>query len=150
MLEKNPNGDKNPNDPACAKASAGRQIPMSKQFPMSKNPKFDLGERTASYGENIIKFCHSLCRNGIDDSLVRQLLRAGTSIGANYMEADGALSKQDFRYKIALCRKEAKETQYWLRLVATAFPAKKSHLYPLWQEAQELTNIFSAIIRPKR
>lgn len=65
------------------------------------------------------------------------------------MEADGALSRQDFRYKIALCRKEAKETQYWLRLVATAFPAKKTGLYPLWQESQELINIFSAIIRPK-
>ena len=73
-------------------------------------------------------------------------MRAGTSIGANYMEADGAESKKDFQHKIGLCKKEAKETKHWLRMVNHANPQKSIECQRLSQEAQELTLIFSSII----
>lgn len=74
-------------------------------------------------------------------------MRAGTSIGANYCEADDAESKKDFRHKIALCRKEARETKYWLRMIAKAAPTQRNVTRKLWTEAKELHLIFVAIIR---
>lgn len=79
--------------------------------------------------------------------IINQLVRAGTSVGANYCEADEAESKRDFRHKIAICRKEAKETKYWLRMIAKAAPAHKSAARALWREAKELHLIFCAAIR---
>jgi len=78
------------------------------------------------------------------------LVEAGTSVGANYMEADGAESKKDFRHKIAICKKEAKETKHWLRMIRKANPQKAVECYKLWQEAHELTLIFSSILLPKK
>jgi len=74
--------------------------------------KYDLEERTAVFGEKIIKFAKSLKRNPINNPLISQIVRSGTSIGANYMEADAANTKKDFRYRISLCRKESKETKH--------------------------------------
>lgn len=111
------------------------------------NSKYDLEERTAKFGENIIDFLKALQKNDINKPLVSQLVRSGTSIGANYMEADGAESKKDFRHKIAICKKESKETKHWLRMVSKANPDKSDACRRLWQEAQELTLIFSAIMR---
>ena len=112
--------------------------------------KYDLEERTARFGEGIIEFAKTLSRNPINDPLIRQVIRAGTSIGANYMEADGAESKKDFRHKIALCKKESKETKHWLRMIAKANPGLKDECKDLWKEAQELTLIFSSILLPKK
>jgi four helix bundle protein len=75
------------------------------------------------------------------------LVRAGTSIGANYCEADGAESKKDFTHKIGICKKESKETKYWLRMIITTASDLEGEARTLWQEAQELTLIFSAINR---
>lgn len=114
-----------------------------------KNPnttKYDLEERTASFGEDVVDFTKSLERSTVNDVLIKQIVRAGTSIGANYMEADGAESKKDFKHKIALCKKEAKETKHWLRMLAKAEPYLLEECRKLWQEAQELTLIFSAIL----
>ena len=97
------------------------------------------------FGENVVEFVKSLGEVRVNDVLVRQIVRSGTSIGANYMEADGAESKKGFRHKIALCKKEAKETKHWLRMIAKANPPKKDDCKKLWQEAQELTLIFSSI-----
>ena len=72
-------------------------------------------------------------------------MRAGTSVGANYCEADDSESKKDFRHKIGLCRKESRETKYWLRMIAVAEPALKDDARALWQEAKELNLIFGAI-----
>ncbi len=118
-----------------------------------KNPnetKYDLEERTANFGEDIVDFTKSLERSTVNDVLVRQVVRAGTGIGANYMEADGAESKKDFKHKIALCKKEAKETKHWLPMLAKAEPALAEDCRTLWQEAQELTLIFSAILLNKK
>lgn len=121
---------------------------MTNQIQSSKSKTiYDLEERTAKVGEKIILFCSSLQQNSINIALVSQLVRSSTSIGANYMEADGAESKKDFKHKIAICKKEAKETMHWLRMAATANPAKKTECRTFWQEAKELTLIFSAILR---
>ncbi|KKR12048.1 MAG: hypothetical protein UT41_C0004G0015 [Candidatus Wolfebacteria bacterium GW2011_GWC2_39_22] len=84
------------------------------QFPN----KYNLEERTAIYGENIIAFCKSVKQDTITKPIVSQLIRSGTSIGANYCEANNASSKKDFRNKIFICKKEAQETKYWLRMIA--------------------------------
>ncbi len=111
---------------------------------------YDLEERTALFGEGIIDFVKTLPHDRISDELVKQFIRSGTSIGANYMEADGAESKKDFRHKIALCKKEAKETKHWIRMIAKANPDRKKDCKNLWQEAQELTLIFSTILNTSR
>ncbi len=97
---------------------------MSNQAQNPNSQKYDLEERTAKFGENIIGFTRTISRDAINSPLISQLVRSATSIGANYMEADGAESKQDFRHKIAICKKESKETRHWLRMIATASPDK--------------------------
>ena len=112
-----------------------------------KNSNYNLEERTAAFGEAVIEFCLELSANPVIAPIISQLVRAGTSIGANYCEADEAESKRDFRHKIAICRKEAKETKYWLRMIAKAAPTRKSAARALWREAKELHLIFCAAIR---
>jgi four helix bundle protein len=109
------------------------------------NNKYNLEERTAKFGERVIDFCRTLEQNTISKPLIGQLIRSATSIGANYMEANGASSKTDFRNKIFICKKEAQETKHWLRMLSVAEPDKKDQLRVLWQEAQELTMIFQKI-----
>ena len=70
--------------------------------------KYDLEERTARFGEAIIEFAKTLPKDPINSPLITQIVRSGTSIGANYMEADGAESKRDFQHKIAICKKSQK------------------------------------------
>ena len=77
--------------------------------------------------------------------IINQLVKSGTSIGANYCEANGASSKRDFKNKIFICKKESKETKYWLRLLAKTERSLKEECQELWQEVQELTLIFSKI-----
>ena len=124
---------------------------MSKpKAPMTDDKIYDLEERTAVFGENIIDFVKTLPKNVINNELIRQIVKAGTSVGANYNEADGAESKKDFRHKIAICKKESKETKHWLRMIARANPNKRTQCKKLWSEAQELTLIFSSILSPKK
>lgn len=111
---------------------------------------YDLEERTARFGESVIEFCLSLQEDGINRPLISQLIRSATSVGANYMEADAAESKKDFRYKIAICKKEAKETLHWFRMIAKANKAQADHCRKLWKEAHELLLIFSSILKKKK
>jgi four helix bundle protein len=82
--------------------------------------------------------------------IINQLIRAATSIGANYCEADDAHSKKDFLHKISICRKESRETKHWLKMILVAVPALKTEAELYLQEAQELNLIFSAIINRSR
>lgn len=107
--------------------------------------KYDLEERTAKFGEKVILFCNSIKQNTVTRPLINQLVRSSTSIGANYMEANGASSKKDFRNKIYICKKEAQETRHWLRMLSTALPSCKQEARVLWQEAHELVLIFQKI-----
>mgnify|MGYP001576971829 CR=1 FL=1 len=114
---------------------------------MSQTPKsYNLEERTAQFGEYIIKLCKEVNQNTITKPLVSQLIRSGTSVGANYMEANGASSKKDFRNKIFICKKEIQETKHWLRMLSSAEPKVKDNAQKLWKEAQELTMIFQKIV----
>jgi len=108
---------------------------------------FDLEERTARFGEQVILFARSLKPDAVNLSLTTQLVRAATSIGANYAEADDCESKKDFIHKISLCRKEAREVKHWLRMLAAAEATRKQEIRSLWQEAKELNLIFGAIRR---
>ena len=107
--------------------------------------KYDLEERTAKFGERIIQFCRKLKQDAISRPIINQLVRSGTSIGANYTEANGASSKKDFRNKIFICKKESQETKHWLRMINSCFPEEKEETRTLWQECQELTMIFHKI-----
>jgi four helix bundle protein len=108
--------------------------------------QYDLEERTSSFGENVIKFIKKLKINLIYNSLIIQLMKSATSIGANYMEANGASSKKDFRNKISICKKESKETKHWLRMMLVVVPEEENDIKILWKEAQELTLIFGKIL----
>ena len=109
--------------------------------------EYDLEERTAIFGENIISFIKNLERNDINRPLINQIIKSSTSIGANYMEANQASSKKDFKNKIRICGKEANETKHWLRMIAKSSPNKKDICKKLWKEAHELTLIFSKIFK---
>lgn len=112
---------------------------------MNKFTKYDLEERTAKFSEDIIDLCKKANKNVITMPIISQLIRSATSIGANYNEANGASSKKDFRNKIFICKKESKETKYWLRLLAKTEEELRGECKNLWKEAQELTLIFSKI-----
>ncbi len=107
--------------------------------------KYDLEERTAKFGEDIIDFIKTIERNEINRPLSSQIVRSATSIGANYMEANQAASKKDFKNKIRICQKESNETKHWLRMIARANLPKKDCCEKLWSEAHELTLIFAKI-----
>lgn len=112
--------------------------------------KFDLEERTANFGENIIEFSKKIPKNVITIPIINQLVRAGTSVGANYCEADCAETKKDFEHKIGISKKESKESKHWLRMCAKASPENKGEARKLWQEANELNLIFITIIKNSR
>ena len=122
-------------------------MPNDEQQSATAQTQYDLEERTATFGEAIIRFAKRIPQSPVNRSLIDQLVRAGTSVGANYCEADDAVSKRDFRHKIAVCKKEARETKHWLRMVAIAEEATKEEARKLWHEAKELHLIFAAILR---
>ena len=109
--------------------------------------KYDLEERTTKFSGKLIIFCKICPKDAITIPLINQLIRSGTSIGANYREANGASSKKDFQNKIFICKKECKETLYWLELIGKTIDNEKQiqECRELWQETKELTLIFSKI-----
>jgi four helix bundle protein len=119
-----------------------------KQDPNKK--QYDLEERTAVFGESVIQLCKKVKQDAIAKPLINQLVRSATSIGANYMEANGASSKKDFANKIFICKKEAQETKHWLRMLASSDSALRDTIRALWQECQELTLIFQKITTSSR
>lgn len=115
-------------------------------MPQPEN-KYDLEPRTITFSSELINFCKSCPKDVVTLPLINQLIRCGTSIGANYQEANGASSKKDFQNKIFICKKEAKETLYWLELMGKSINDEKLKRMcrKLWQESKELTLIFSTI-----
>jgi len=93
----------------------------------------------------LIGVCKSLAKNTINFNLIDQVVRSGTSLGANYREANETETKKDFLYRIRICRKESKETIYWLKLLIEANTTLTKDLTDLLSETQELLKIFSAI-----
>jgi four helix bundle protein len=107
--------------------------------------RFDLEERTSKFGGDVIKLCRRVKQDTITRPLISQLIRSATSVGANYCEANGASSKKDFRNKIHICQKEAKETKHWLRMISDSSPEIKKDARKLWQECHEFTLIFGKV-----
>src|SRR6266478_9681041 len=110
---------------------------------------YDLEERTARFGEAIIDFAKTIPQSAVTNRIISQLVGAGTSVGANYLEADDAVSKKEFLKNIGTCRKEARETKHFLRIIVRAVPELKPEARTLWLEAKELHLIFSKIWRNK-
>lgn len=114
--------------------------------PVAK-PAYDLEERTARFGETIIDFAKRIPAGPLTDRIISQLVGAGTSVGANYDEADDAVSKKEFLKCIGICKKEARESKHFLRMAARAVPDLKSDARELWLEARALHLIFAKIWR---
>ena len=111
---------------------------------------YDLEERTARFGEAVIDFAKMIPQDAVTNRVISQLVGAATSVGANYVEADDAISKKEFLRNIGTCRKEARETKHFLRMAVRAVPALKPQARKLWMEARELHLIFSKIWRSGR
>jgi four helix bundle protein len=130
---------------ACAGAlPLVNEIPNGNEAP--KHP-FDLEERTAKFGEAIVRFSKKIPRDPTNNRLIDQLVGCGTSVGANYCEADERVSRKDFRNVIGRCVKEAKETKHFLRMIAASEPALAGEARDLFREAKELHLIFASIYR---
>jgi four helix bundle protein len=106
---------------------------------------YDLEERTSIFAEKIIELCKKAPKSVVTNPIINQLVKSGTSIGANYCEANGGSSKKDFRNKIYICKKESKETKYWLRILPKAVEDLKEECGQLSDEVQEYVLIFSKI-----
>jgi four helix bundle protein len=107
---------------------------------------YDLRERLAQFAEAIIRLAKTIPDVTANRPLIRQIVAAGTSVGANYEEADNAASDRDFCHKMSICRKEASETRYWLRMLAAAEPECAAEARRLYREADEFSRIFSKIV----
>jgi len=117
---------------------------------VKKEKIYDLEERTAKFGEDIIEFSKKVPKNVITIPLISQLIKAGTSVGSNYCEADCAESRKDFEHKIGISKKESKESKHWLRMIAKAVSELNSEARKLWKEANELQLIFISIVKKSR
>jgi four helix bundle protein len=106
---------------------------------------FDLEERTLNFSKNLIRFCNLLPKNQINFKLVDQLIRSGTSVGANYREANETDTKNDFRNRIRISKKEAKETMYWLDLVLEQNKDFEKDIIELQNESGQFVKILAAI-----
>lgn len=111
---------------------------------------YDLEERTASFGERIIDFSRKMPRNEITQRIIPQLVGLGTSVGANYCEADCAESNKDFIHKMSIANKEAKEVKHFIRMSAKACPELAVEARELWQEGHELNLIFMTIVNKSK
>ena len=121
-------------------------INMSKIEESKENQKeYDLENRTLKFTRNMIKFTKNIPQNLINNEILKQVVRSSGSIGANYIEANESLSKKDFLMRIKVCRKEAKETAYWLKVLEINNQNLKEECDNLYDEATQLKKIFSSI-----
>ena len=116
----------------------------------SSSKKYDLEERTTVFAERVRDFCLKLPKNIVNAEYIPQLLRAGSSPGANYIEANESIGDKDFKMKIKTSRRESKESRYWLRLVVTDKTiAADNERKALMQEAKEFVLIFTSILKSR-
>jgi four helix bundle protein len=108
--------------------------------------RFDLEERTLKFAKEVIDFVNVLPKSIANLEIIKQVIRSSGSIGANYIEANEALSKKDFAMRVKICRKEAKESRYWLKLVEVKGEDSEKRRQSLIGEATELMKIFGSIV----
>jgi len=109
------------------------------------NKRYDLEERTGRFGEDVIELCKLTRITVIAREIIIQLVRSATSVGANYMEANGASSRKDFKNKIRICLKEIQETKHWLRMLLKVDRSNEDMIIRLSDECRQLTLIFQKI-----
>ncbi len=112
--------------------------------------QYDLEDRTLKFARRVIAFINRLPRNMANLEIGRQLIKSSGSVGANYIEANEALSKKDFVVRIKICRKESKESRYWLKLVYVSEKKDEDERESLIQESTELMKIFGSILEKSR
>ena len=112
--------------------------------------KWEMEDRTRAFALGIVRFVAKMPKDRMSDVLGRQLLRAATSVGANYHEANRAESRSDFHHKIALVEKEASETCYWLKLCQEAPLGEPTECAHLLQEADQLLAMFTVVGKKTR
>jgi len=137
------------NDKAKYMTNPRHEIRNPKQITMTQNQnskRYDLEERTLLFAKSALGFCKDLPKTLICEEIAKQLIRAATSVGANYIEANEALGKKDFVMRIRICRKEAKECGYWLKLVEVSDPDLVKEREILLEESIELMKIFGSIL----
>ena len=113
----------------------------------NNKPVYDLEERTYTFAKNVRQEMKSIKKEFYNEDDIKQIIRSSGSVGANYIEANESFSKKDFNHRIKICRKESKESAYWLRLINdSTYDNENKNLKSLYQEAIELKKIFSSII----
>jgi four helix bundle protein len=123
---------------------------MQKRGGMAGKAPRDIQERTFEFGVRIVRLADRLPKTLAAAAIGRQVLRSGTSIGANMEEAHGAETKRDFIHKTNIAYKEARETFYWLGLIDAAILPKDGEVLTLRQEGDEIIRILHAILRKAR
>jgi len=114
-----------------------------------KDKKYDLEERTLKFAKDCIDLCKLLTKDTVNLKLIDQLVRASSSVGSNYREANDTTTKKDFYHRIGICRREAKESKYWLELVLHANQDLSTKAELLIDEALQLVRIFASIVHGK-
>jgi four helix bundle protein len=113
---------------------------------IQNSKRYDLEDRTLKFTKQIIVFTNKLIRNIANIEIIKQLVRSSGSVGANYIEANESLSKKDFAMRIKICRKEAKESRYWLKVLTINNEVDKKEQGRLIEESTELMKIFGSIL----
>ena len=114
-----------------------------------QNNKYDLEDRTLKFAKKCIDLSKILTKDTITIELIKQLIKSSCSVGANYREANDYISKKDFYHRIGICRKEAKESKYWLELLLHSNLKSSGNIELLIDEASQLTKIFASIFKDK-
>jgi len=122
------------------------EFKVPNQGPEYEPKIYDLRERLLIFAERILQICKMLPNIPECEGIRKQLANSGTSTGANFEEADGALTKKDFVNKVGISRKEAKETRYWLKVISGTYVEKRELVADI-KESEEIINILSAILR---
>lgn len=128
------------------KSSNSKDQNSNKRLASQRYIRFDLEERMANFGIEIITLCKSIPENVITRPLISQIVRSATSIGANYSEANNSSSRRDFRNKVFIAKKEAQETKHWLKMLQAAEPELAERIDILSRENHELSLILQTII----
>ena len=110
----------------------------------------DIEERTFEFALRIVDLAKTLPRTPVSDVLMRQLLRSGTSIGANVEESRAGYSRDEFSYKMSISLREARETHYWLRLLQKSGLGKSQQIEMLLDEAEQIKKILGSIVSKTR
>jgi len=113
---------------------------------VENSKRYDLEERTLRFAKDVIQFVGILPKTIANIEIMKQVIRSSGSVGANYIEANEALSKKDFTMRVKICRKEVKESRYWLRLIEVKEEDVEKRRQSLINEATELMKIFGSIV----